>query len=77
MPDWQAPDRATKLAAGPGWSAATIDARVRPLLDQQSMEPFLRAMRRRLERDRNRVHAYHDDLRSTSLKRLAALARAE
>ena len=34
-------------------------------------------MRRRLERDRNRVHAYHDDLRSTSLKRLAALARAE
>jgi hypothetical protein len=41
------------------------------------MEPFLRAMRRRLERDRNRVHAYHDDLRSTSLKRLAALACAE
>ena len=29
-----------------------------------SIEPFLRAMRRRLERDRNRVHAYHDDLRS-------------
>ena len=80
MPDWQAPDQATKLAAGPGWSAATLDARVRPLLDQQmrdSMEPFLRAMRRRLERDRNRVHAYHDDLRNTSLKRLAALARAE
>ena len=41
------------------------------------MEPFLRAMRRRLERDRNRVHAYHDDLRSASLKRLAALARAD
>jgi hypothetical protein len=34
-------------------------------------------MRRRLERDRNRVHAYHDDLRGTSLKRLAALARAD
>jgi hypothetical protein len=80
MPDWQAPDQATKLAAGRGWSAATLDARVRPMLDQQmrdSMEPFLRAMRRRLERDRNRVHAYHDDLRNTSLKRLAALARAE
>jgi hypothetical protein len=41
------------------------------------MEPFLRAMRRRLEHDRNRIHAYHDDLRSTSLNRLAALARAE
>jgi hypothetical protein len=80
MPDWQAPDQATRLAAGPGWSAAALEARVRPLLDQQlrdSMEPFLRAMRRRLERDRNRVHAYHDDLRSSSLKRLAALTRAE
>jgi len=33
-------------------------------------------MRRRLERDRIRVHAYHDDLRRVSLKRLAALAGA-
>ena len=31
-------------------------------------------MRRRLDRDRDRVHAYHDDLRGASLKRLAALA---
>ncbi|HEY7248211.1 MAG TPA: hypothetical protein VH678_30475 [Xanthobacteraceae bacterium] len=80
MPDWRAPDQATRLAAGPGWSAPTLEARVRPLLDRQvrdGIEPFLRAMRRRLERDRNRVHAYHDDLRSSSLKRLAALARAE
>jgi hypothetical protein len=29
-------------------------------------------MRRRLERDCNRVHAYYDDLRAASLKRLAA-----
>ena len=80
MCDWQAPTSAAKLAAGPGWSAATTMARVRPLLDTQmreSMEPFLRAMRRRLDRDRNRVHAYHDDLRNSSLKRLAALARTE
>lgn len=79
MPDWQAPDQATRSAAGPGWSAAALEARVRPLLDRQvrdGIEPFLRAMRRRLERDRNRVHVYHDDLRSASLKRLAALARA-
>src|SRR5262245_54138879 len=78
--DWLSPDRATRLAAGTGWSAAMLEARVRPLLDREvrdSMEPFLRAMRRRLERDRNRVHAYHDDLRSASLKRLAALARAD
>jgi hypothetical protein len=80
MPDWQAPDPATRLTAGPRWSPATLAARARLLLDQQvrdSMEPFLRAMRRRLERDRNRVHAYHDDLRGSSLQRLAALARAE
>ena len=80
MPDWQTPDRATRLAAGPGWRRAMLESRLRPLLDRQvrdSMEPFLRAMHRRLERDRNRVHAYHDDLRSSSLKRLAALARAE
>jgi hypothetical protein len=58
----------------------TLEARVRPLLDQQvreSMEPFVRAMRRRLERDRNRVHAYHNDLRNSSLKRLTALGLEE
>jgi hypothetical protein len=80
MPEWHAPDQATRLAGGPGWSTATLEARVRPLLDRQvrdGIEPFLRGMRRRLERDRNRVHAYHDDLRGSSLKRLAALARAE
>jgi hypothetical protein len=78
--DWQAPDPAIRLAAGPGWSAAKLEARLRPLLDQQvhdCTEPFLRVMRRRLERDRNRVHAYHDDMRSASLKRLTALNRAE
>jgi hypothetical protein len=78
--DWQAPDPEVCAAAGPGWDAATLESRVRPLLDarvKSDLEPFLRAMRRRLERDRGRVHGYHDDLRRTSLKRLAALARAE
>ena len=41
------------------------------------MESFLGAMRRRLDRDRDRVHAYHDHLRRASLKRFAALARAD
>jgi hypothetical protein len=78
--DWQAPEQATRSAGGPGWSVARLEARLRPLLDRQvrdSMEPFLRAMRRRLGRDRNRVHAYNDNLRSSSLKRLAALAGAQ
>lgn len=78
--DWHMPDAATKRVAGPGWSSGTLAARLRPLLEreaQDSMEPFLRAMRRRLERDRDRVHAYHNDLRETSLKRLAALNRTD
>jgi hypothetical protein len=80
MPNWQAPDSTIRRATGPAWSAVTLEARVRPLLDQQvreSMEPFVRAMRRRLERDRNRVHAYHNDLRNSSLKRLTALGLVE
>jgi len=78
--DWQAPDPEVRAAAGPGWDGATLQSRVRPLLDSRvksELEPFLRAMRRRLERDRNRVHGYHDDLRRISLKRLAALAGAD
>jgi hypothetical protein len=78
--DWHMPDAATKRMAGPEWSAAALAARLRPLLEREArdnMEPFLRAMRRRLERDRDRVHAYHNDLRDASLKRLAALNRAD
>ena len=33
-------------------------------------------MRRRLDRDRARIHEYHDDLRRTSLKKLAASSAA-
>jgi hypothetical protein len=79
-PPWQAPDPAARLAAGPGWERPVLEARVRALLDHRirlELEPFLHATRRRLERDRNRVHAYHDDLRDASIKRLAALAGAQ
>ncbi len=80
QPEWHVPEAATKRIAGAGWSEATLASRLHPVLDREvreSVEPFLRAMRRRLERDRNRVHAYHDELRRTSLKRLETLARAE
>jgi hypothetical protein len=78
--DWQAPAPAVRDTAGPAWPAAMLDARLRPLLDRrvrQELEPFLRAMRRRLERDRSRVHAYHDDLWGASMRRLSVLAGAE
>jgi hypothetical protein len=80
QPEWYVPEAATKRIAGAGWSNATLASRLHPLLDgevRESVEPFLRAMRRRLERDRNRVHAYHNELRRTSLTRLETLARAE
>ena len=78
--DWIAPEAAVRNAAGAGWSAAAVETRVRPLLEHRvrdELEPFLRAMRRRLDRDRNRVHAYHDDLHGTALKRLSTLTGAK
>jgi hypothetical protein len=78
--DWQTPSPEVRDAAGPGFDGATLESRVRPVLDMQvkdELAPFLRAMRRRLDRDRDRVHGYHDDLRRASLKKLAALARTD
>lgn len=79
-PQWEPPDPDLRRAAPSRWDFTLLEARLRPLLDyrvRQDLEPFLRAMRRRLERDRNRVHVYHDDLRRQSMKRLAALAGAQ
>src|SRR5262252_364896 len=69
------PSQATVLAAGPRWRSAAIEARLRPLIDRQvreEIEPFLRAVRRRLARDCHRVHAYLDSLHGASSRRLAA-----
>ena len=77
---WQAPDPAVMEAAGPGWDAARLEARVRPMLDaavRAELAPFLRSMQRRLARDQARLHGYHDDLRRELLKRLHALEGAE
>lgn len=75
--DWRLPEPEVLRAAGSTWDSALLASRLQPLLDDRlrsELEPFLRAMRRRLDRDRARVHTYHDDLRSGSLKRLAAIA---
>jgi len=76
---WRAPDHAARPGAG-GCEPAALETHIRALLDHQirlELEPFLRATRRRLERDRNRVHEYHADLHDASMKRLAALAGTE
>lgn len=75
--EWQTPDPDVRRAAGPAWDAPTLEARVRPLLKhhvQLEMEPFLRTMRRRLDRDRTRIHEYYNDLQRLAQKRLATLA---
>jgi hypothetical protein len=77
--DWSAPDPTVYQMAGTRWDGATLRARVAPLLQhsvRRELEPFLRAMGRRLDRDRTRVHDYHNDLRLHSLRRLAGLAGA-
>jgi hypothetical protein len=74
---WQPPEPSVRVAAGPGWNGNKLADRVHPLLEvcvRKELEQFLHGMRRRLERDRNRVHAYHDDLRDAALARLSALA---
>ena len=76
---WLTPDAEASLGAGPRWDAVTITARARPLLDRfvrADLDPFLAAMRRRLDRDRRRVHAYHDDQRRAALSKLASLEAA-
>jgi hypothetical protein len=76
-PEWLAPQPEMSAAAGPPWDPQALGARAAPLVEHRArgdLEPFLRAMRRRLERDRARVHAYHDDLRRAAQTKLAALA---
>jgi hypothetical protein len=80
MADWHAPDPRTVLVAGPRWDSTAIELRLGALVDRQvrdEIEPFLRAMRRRLARDRDRVHAFHDELYRASGKRLAVLSDAK
>lgn len=75
--EWRAPDPEVRQAAGPAWDASVLDRRVRPLLQHRvrlEVEPFLRTMRRRLDRDRNRIHLYHSDLHLLAQRKLAALA---
>jgi hypothetical protein len=75
--EWQVPDPEVRRSAGPAWDASVLDGRVKPLIKhsvRNEVEPFLRTMRRRLDRDRNRIHQYHSDLHLLAQKKLAALA---
>jgi hypothetical protein len=78
-PIWQVPAPETRVAAGAAWDVPTLGAKARPLVQdkvRRELAPFLRAMRRRLDRDRGRVHEYHDGLRRSAQLKLAALRSA-
>jgi hypothetical protein len=73
---WRVPEPEMRPMAGPVWDVHTLSRRVKPLVEhhvRRDLEPFLRAMRRRLDRDRARVYAYHDDLRRSAQRKLVAL----
>ncbi len=75
--DWHAPEPGMRRMAAADLDATALAARVRPLVEhhvRRDLEPFLNAVRRRLDRDRGRIHEYHDDLRRTAQTKLAALA---
>jgi hypothetical protein len=74
--EWRAPDPAVRSEAGSVSDASMLTERTRARLDhlvRRDLDPFLRAMRRRLDRDCGRVHVYHADLRRGALTKLAAL----
>jgi hypothetical protein len=78
-PAWASVEAAVRAQAGGTLDAELLAGRVRGAVDmlvRSDLEPFLRAMRRRLDRDSARVHAYHDDLRRAALAKLAALQSA-
>jgi hypothetical protein len=77
--EWQVPESATRSASSSSLKAGALETKLRSLLDHRirgELQPFLRAMHRRLDRDRRRVREYHEDLRSVPIKRLSALAEA-
>ena len=58
------------------WNPALLAERLERMLPprvQSRIEPFVRGMRRRFERDKGRLYAYHDGLRQEAVKRLSAL----
>ncbi len=66
-----APD--TSMRAAHESNPERLISRIRVQLEggiRRELDPFLLAMRRRLERDRARIYAYHNDLRREAYKRL-------
>jgi hypothetical protein len=78
-PEWHLPNAAVRAEAGRPTDMQVVVGRIRDAVEdlvRSDLEPFLSAMRRRLDRDSARVHAYHNDLRCGVLTKLAGLRSA-
>jgi len=69
-----------EAALPPIWERARllglIDRALRPRLDS-ALAPFVKGLRRRLDRDQDRLHRYHNDLHREAMQRAAALPEAD
>ncbi len=74
---WLMPEpKAMELAEMGFADSSSLTERIPALLEHRvraELETFLRSMRRRLDRDRKRVHAYHDDLLQTAQGKLGKI----
>lgn len=64
-------------ALPPDWEPARVIEQVRRALPwriEAALAPFVKGLRRRLDRDLDRLHAYHNDLHREASRRLAQLA---
>jgi hypothetical protein len=69
-----------EAALPPMWERARlldlVDRALRPRLDV-ALAPFLKALRRRLDRDQDRLHRYHNDLHREASERAGSLPEAD
>jgi hypothetical protein len=74
--DWHVPEPDVRRSVDAAWDVTALAGRVQSLVGhhvRRDLEPFLNAMRRRLDRDRGRIHEYHDHLRRAAQVKLAGL----
>jgi hypothetical protein len=73
-------DIAAEMALPPDWEAALVTERMRralPWRAESQLAPFVEGLQRRLARDLDRLHAYHNDLHREALRRSAQAGAAD
>jgi hypothetical protein len=73
-------DFAAEMALPPDWDAARVIERMQralPWRAESQLAPFLAGLQRRLARDLDRLHAYHNDLHREAVRRAAQAGAAD